>query len=171
VVDTYVAATPIAAQSQPGAQPAEVLIANVCSAAGLIFNNSAGAHGVLNGQNTYGSAIDQIARIATAAKFNWKKDSNTISIWPQGGTIDDVVIDVGPSTDPEMVGYPGYWEAGLIVTSLYNPQVQIGRQMNVTSSIPKANGLWQIVQVQHNLSTMISKGPWFTTAILAVIGQ
>lgn len=170
MIDTFVAATPIAAQSKAGANDAADQIANVCAAANLTFDNSAGASAVLNNQSTSGSAIDQIARIATAAKFDWKLSGTTVSIWPQNGTVDDVVIDVGPNTDPEMVGYPGYWEAGLIVTSLFNQEVQIGRRMNVVgSSIPKANGLWQIIQVQHDLTTMLAKGPWFTTAIVAAI--
>ena len=88
-------------------------------------------------------------------------------MWPADTPIDDVVIEAGPSSNPEMVGFPVYWEAGIVVTTLYNPQVQIGRQMKVTSSIPKANGLWDIIQVQHDLTTMLPKGPWFTTAILA----
>ncbi len=167
-IDTFTAATPIAAQSLPGAQSAATMIANICAAAGLTFNNSAGASGVLTNQSTSGSAIDQIARIATAAKFNWKLSGTKLSIWPKGGAVDSTVIQVGPTTDPQMVNYPVYWEGGIIVTSLYNPQVQIGRQMQVVGSlIPKANGLWNIVSVQHDLSTMLSKGPWFTTAILA----
>lgn len=168
MIDVFGASTPIGPQSQPGAHSAESLIASLCAQATpqLTFDNSAGASAVLRDQSTYGSAIDQIARIATAAKFSWKIVGTTLSIWPQGGTVDDVVIDVGPNTDPEMVGYPGYWEAGLIVTSLYNPQTQIGRQMNLTSSIPKANGKWSIIQVEHELTTMIAKGPWFTTAIV-----
>jgi hypothetical protein len=168
MIDTFTAATPVAAQSQPGAQNAEDLIAALCPTANLIFDNSAGAHGVLRNQSTYGSVIDQIDTIARAAQFSWKLSGTTLSIWPEGEAIDDVVIEVGSDTDPQMVGYPGYWEAGLIVTSLYNPQVQIGRQMKVISSIPKANGKWSIIQVQHDLTTMISKGPWFTTAVLSL---
>lgn len=170
VIDTFLAATPIAAQSQPGAKKAEDLIQSLCSAAGLTFDNSSGASAVLNNQCTSGSVIDQSTRIATAAKFDWKISGKTLSIWPKNGTVDDVVIEVGPNTDPKMVGYPGYWEAGLVVTSLFNQQVQIGRKMKVIdSSIPKANGLWQIIQAQHDLTTMLAKGPWFTTAILAAI--
>lgn len=170
MIDTFLAANPIAAQSQPGAQKAEDLIASLCAQANLIFDNSAGASAVLNNPSTYGSVIDQITRIATAAKFHWKISGKTVSIWPPNGTVDDVVIDVGPNTDPRMVGYPGYWEAGLVVTSLFNQQVQIGRKMNVVgSSIPKANGLWQIIQSQSDLTTMLPKGPWFTTAILAAL--
>jgi hypothetical protein len=163
-------ATPIAAQSQPGAQNAEDLIANVCAAGSLTFDNSAGAHGVLRNQTTYGSPLRQIATIANAARFRWKISGKTVSIWPQNGAVDDVVVDVGPNTDPKMVGYPTYWVNGIYVTSLFNQQVQIGRQMKVVgSSIPKANGKWQIVQVQHDLTTMMPKGPWFTTATLAGI--
>lgn len=174
MIDTFFAATPIGPQSQPGAQNAENLIEQLCPLApipgGLKFDNASGAHAVLNNQSTSGSVIDQIQRIATAAKFNWKIVGSTLSIWPKNGTVDDVVIDVGPKTDPAMVGYPSYWEAGLIITSLFNQEVQIGRKMNVVGSvIPKANGLWQIIQVQHDLTTMLAKGPWFTTAILAAI--
>lgn len=169
VIDTFLAATPIAAQSQPGAQKAEDLIASLCAAQNLQFQNN-GASAVLNNQATSGSVIDQVTRIATAAKFEWKVSGKTLSIWPKNGTVDDVVIEVGPNTDPQMVSYPGYWEAGIVVTSLFNQQVQIGRKMKVVGSIiPKANGLWQIIQSQDDLTTMLAKGPWFTTAILAAI--
>ena len=163
------AATTVGPQSQPGDQKAEDLIASLCAAAGFTFSNSSTSRAscVLRNQSTYGSALYQISKIATAAGFRWTRDGSAISIWAADGTIDDVVIDVGPNTDPKMVGYPRYYEAGIIVTSLYNPQIQIGRMMNVTSSIPKANGIWQIIEVQHDLTTMIAKGPWFTTAKLA----
>lgn len=166
MIDTYMASTPIAAQSQPGSQNAEDLIANVCAAANLTLDNTAGAHAVLRNQSTYGSVIDQVSTIAKAAKFGWKIYGSTLFIWPKGQPIDDTIITVGADTDPPMVGYPAFWEAGLIVTSQYNQQVQVGRQMKVLSSIPKAQGIWEIVQVEHDLTTMLSKGPWFTTAIL-----
>lgn len=167
-------ATPIGSQSQPGDQSAEKLIASLCALATppLTFDNSAGAHAVLRNPSTYGSALRQIDVIATAAQFNWKISGTTLSIWPKNGTVDDVVIDVGPNTNPQMVGYPAYWEAGIIVTSLYNPAIQVGRRMKVVgSSIPKANGRWSIVHVQHELTTMMAKGPWFTIAHLAGVGD
>jgi hypothetical protein len=172
-IDTYGASIPIAPQSVPGGGPqnAADLIANVCAASLLTLDNSAGASAILRNQSTYGSGIDQIACIANAAKFSWKKTGDKVFIWPQDGTVDDVVIDVGPGTDPKMVGYPNFWEAGIIVTSLYNSQVQIGRKMNVVNSIIKnANGLWKIQLVGHSLTTMLAKGPWFTTAVLSPIG-
>jgi len=168
VAPLFVAADPMAAQSQPGAQDAESLIASLCAAGNLTFNNPSGAHAVLRNQSTYGSVIDQVERVATAAGFSWKLDGSTLSIWRRGGVVEDVVIDMGPNTG--MVGYPAYWEQGLIVTSLFNQQIQVGRQMAVTSSIPKANGVWSITHVQHDLATMMDRGPWFTTAVLTGIG-
>lgn len=55
---------------------------------------------------------------------------------------------------------------GVIVRTVFNPQVQIGRRMKVTSSIPNACGIWNIIQVQHDLATMLDRGPWFTTSVL-----
>lgn len=171
VVGIYSAANPNDAQSWSGSQNAEDLIRALCAGTYTVKNN--GAHQVLQHPSVSAdSIVNQVQDIASQANFQltWGV-GNTLSIWPQGGTIDEVVIDVGPNTDPEMVGYPNFWEAGIIVTSLFNPEIQVGRRMNVTSSIPKANGHWQIIQVQHDLTTMLNKGPWFTTAMLAAPGS
>lgn len=169
VAGIYNGAEPIESQVQPnpGPQPAEQLIASICAAAGLTLDNSAGAHAILRNHVTTGSALDQIDDIARAAQFNWFLNGEIVQIWPDNGNIDNSVINAGPNTEPAMIGYPQWWEAGIIVTTLFNQQVYVGRQMNVISSIPKAQGLWQIVQVQHTLTTMFDKGPWFTTAILS----
>ena len=46
-------------------------------------------------------------------------------------------------------------------------KVQVGRVVLVSgSSIPKANGAWDVVNVVHDLATMQKDGPWFTTAVL-----
>jgi hypothetical protein len=166
VAGIYDAAKPIPSQSHAGPQNAEELIYSLCQLGGFTFANN-GAHCVLRNHATYGSVIDQIDKIATAANFNWYLNGDTVTNWPNNGTIDGIVIDVGPATEPQMVGYPRFWEAGIIVTSLFNQQVQVGRQMNVTSNLKNAAGLWQIIRVQHELTTMMDKGPWFTTAVLA----
>jgi hypothetical protein len=171
VASIYAAADTNGAQSWSGPQNAQNLIRALCAGTYTVNNN--GAQAVLQNPSVPAdSIINQVADIASQANFQWSWGlGNTLNIWPQDGTVDAVVIDVGPSTDPEMVGYPVYWPLGLIVTSLYNPEIQVGRQMNVVgSSIPKANGRWSIVNVRHELTTMLAQGPWFTTAILAAAG-
>lgn len=151
----------------PGAQNAEDLIQGICASAGFTFNNN-GAHAVLNNQSVYGSALDQIERIADAAGFAWSWSGTTFSIWPEDGAVDSTVVQIGPGTNPPLIGYPRYWQQGIIASSLWNPQVRLGRQMQVVgSSLTKANGTWQIIGVQHELSTMLDNGSWFTTAVLS----
>jgi hypothetical protein len=163
--------TPMAAQSSNGTQDAEQLIGSICSASGLTLNNPSGAHATLVNQSTYGSAVDQITKLAIAAKLNFKFENDNVWIWPQGGSPDDVTINIGPGTNPRMVGYPAYYENGIIVTSVFNQNLTAGRLVTVQGSVlTKANVLWQAVQAQHDLSTMIDKGPWFTTAMLATAG-
>lgn len=164
----YSASTPMASQSHAGSQDAETLIQSICNVAGLQLVNTAGAHAVLRNHATYGSAIDQIENIAHAAHFSVYFSGNIVWIWPRNQPRDETVIDIGPGN--KMVGYPEWWEAGIIVRSRFNQEIQVGRQMQVTSSIPKANGIWQIINVQHDLATMLRKGPWFTTAVLAPVG-
>jgi hypothetical protein len=169
----YLSAATIASNSWSGARNAEDLIAAVCAGATprLRLSNN-GAHAVVRNQSTTGSAADQILTIAVAGQFPVAFDGDSVYIWPRGGTRDkSKPIRVGPDTTPRMVGYPQFWEEGIIVTSLFNQQVQVGRQMQVTSVLPNAQGLWSIVKVQHELSTMLDGGPWFTTAVCAPPGS
>lgn len=171
VAPGYDLASPNPGQSWKGARNAEDLISFVCAGTYTVVNN--GAHAVFSrGYHvTADSIINQVLDIANAAGFRVSiGQANTISIWPKTGTVDNVVIDLGPNTDPALVGYPSFTPTGLIVTSLYNPEIQIGRNINLTSSIRKANGLWQITQAFHDLSTMMPKGPWFTSAALSLPG-
>jgi hypothetical protein len=103
--------------------------------------------------------------VARAAAFPLVIENGTVTIWPNDGTRDDVVIELGPKTG--LVGYPTFWEAGFVVKSEFNPLIANGRAVKLTSSIPKANGSWPTQNVTHELSTLSPDGPWFTTARLA----
>lgn len=155
--------SPAAPNSYKGAQNAEDIIRALTASIGFQFVNN-GAHAVLQNQYLSGSAIDQIATVARAASFATAIENNTVTIWPNNGTRDDTVIALGPTTG--MVGYPTYWEAGFIVKSEFNQNIGNGRTINLTSSIPKANGSWPIQTVTHELSSVTPDGPWFTTAKL-----
>ena len=49
------------------------------------------------------------------------------------------------------------------LTTLYNPNVRLAALVEVVSSIsPQANGLWQVTSLQHELSSLVPDGPWFT---------
>lgn len=160
----YEKSAPSSPNSYQGAQSAESIIQALASSIGYQFLNQNGAHAVLQNQYLYGSVIDQIMKVARAAAFPITIENNTVTIWPNNGTRDDTVINLGPGNG--LVGYPVYWEAGFIVKSEFNQNIANGRTINLTSTIPKANGSWPIQTVTHELSSVTPDGPWFTTAKL-----
>jgi hypothetical protein len=165
VAGFFYKASPAAPNSYQGPQNAEDIISALAASIGYQFVNN-GAHAVLQNQYLSGSVIDQIGVVANAASFARDISNNTVTIWPNGGTRDNTVIALGPNSNPPMVGYPTFWEAGFIVKSEFNPNIGNGRTINLTSSIPKANGSWPIQTVTHELSSVTPSGPWFTTARL-----
>lgn len=158
---------PAAPNSYNGSQNAEDIIASLTKQLGSnwTFNNIKGAHAVLQNQYLSGSLIDQIQTVARNAAFPLVIENNQITIWPNTSTRDDVVIDISPETG--LVGYPSYWEAGFTIKSEFNPIITNGRTVKLTSSLPKANGLFPVQNVTHEISTLTPDGPWFTTSQLS----
>jgi len=160
----YSKAAPSAANTYQGAQNAEDIIANLAQSIGYAFENNK-AHAIIQNQYVSGSIIDQIQQIARSASFPLCIENKTVSIWPNDGTRDEVLVDI--SADTGMVGYPSYWEAGFVVQSEFKPSITIGRTINLKSQIPKANGKFPIHYVTHELSTLQPDGPWFTFSKLS----
>ena len=159
---------PIDSLQSKGNANAEDLIKALAESNGFGFTNAVGdsaAHFVLQNQYAEGSAISQIETIASASNFAIAIENNRVYIWANGKTRDDTIINVNEYTG--MVGYPSYWDAGLIVKQEFNGSVLTGRQIQLDSIIPKSKGLWNIISTTHELSTIIADGPWFTTSKLA----
>ena len=169
----YNKSTSVASNSYPGAQKAEVIIealvklmvdANGNNNWG--FKNPTNATAILQDQVVTGSILDQIQKIALNAKFPMTVDNNTVTIWDNNGSRDDLIVDVSPDTG--MVGYPSYYDSGFIVKSLFNPLITNGRGVRLSSIIPKSNGTYNVLSVTHELGTVTPDGPWFSTCKLGV---
>ena len=163
----YSNSAPNAANSWAGTQNAEDLIESLASSIGFTFVNN-GAHAIVQNQYVYGSTLAQIKKIIRSANFGSAIENNTISIFPNNGTRDGVTINI--SSNNGLVGYPSYYPSGFIIKSEFNPELLIGRTVNLTSLIPKANGAWVIFESTHELSTLVPDGPWFTTVKLGYPG-
>jgi hypothetical protein len=61
-----------------------------------------------------------------------------------------------------MVGYPVFSGNGIALTTEFNPDLQLGRQVNVTSSLSVANGLWNPFSIVHELESETPGGSWFS---------
>ncbi|OYW78649.1 MAG: hypothetical protein B7Z19_06795 [Polynucleobacter sp. 32-46-5] len=165
VAGYYNKAAPAAPNTYKGAQNAEDIIQALASSIGYAFENPNNAHAVVQNQYLSGSVVDQMQAVARAASIPLVIENKTVTIWPNNGTRDDVVIDLSAETG--LVGYPSYWEAGFTVKSEFNPVIAIGRIINLTSQLPKANGQFPVQYVTHELSTLTPDGPWFTTSKLS----
>ena len=162
---------PIDSLQSKGNANAEDLIKALAESNGFGFTNAVGdnaAHFVLQNQYAEGSAISQIETIAAAASFATAIENNRVYIWANGKNRDNVIIDLNQDTG--MVGYPSYWAAGFVVKQEFNASVLTGRQIKLSSIIPKSNGLWNIISNSHELSTVTPDGSWFTTSQLATVG-
>lgn len=179
---TFAAQLPgLAPSSYKGSVAAASMLSAICAAANppLQFVNN-GVTAVLSNHAVGGSAMDQIVDICLATLTNYTIENQVLTIWPQGQTRDATIITVSPSTG--LKGYPMYSAQGVDVEMEFNPDVALGRQMTVQSSIPApgpnaptapdgtnpigANGTFYIYDVTHELSSNVPDGPWFTKAKL-----
>jgi hypothetical protein len=165
VAGYYNKAAPSAPNTYEGSQKAEDIIKSLAGQIGYAFENKNGATAVVQNQYLSGSIIDQMQAVARAASFPMIIENDLVTIFPNNGTRDDIVINLSAETG--LVGYPSYWEAGFVVKSEFNPIITIGRVINLKSQLPKANGKFPIQYVTHELSTLTPDGPWFTTSKLS----
>jgi hypothetical protein len=159
----YFKAAPAAPNSYGGAASVASIIESLAKSIGFGFQNNGVTSTIVN-QYLGGSIIDQIRMVAYAASIPCCIENGVVAIWPNNGLRDDVQISIGPGFG--LVGYPTYTEVGFKVKSDFNTNITIGRTINLTSVIPKANGAWISCAVSHEISTMSPDGPWFTTADL-----
>jgi len=165
VAGYYNKAAPSAPNTYEGSQKAEDIIKALAGQIGYTFENKNGATAVVQNQYLSGSIIDQMQAVARAASFPLIIENKTVTIFPNNGVRDDIIINLSAETG--LVGYPSYWEAGFVVKSEFDPIITIGRVINLKSQIPKANGEFPIQYVTHELSTLTPDGPWFTTSKLS----
>ena len=121
-----------------------------------------------------GSAFQQITSICCDAGIPHRFADGTLTIWPNGTNVDGEIIETGP--DNGMVGYPEYTQIGIDVTMEFNPEVQLGRQLKIKQAggdkplpVPGVPGTFWINIVEHELSSEMPGGPWFTHASVSNI--
>lgn len=190
-----VASTTLAAQMSVVAGTSYKGVMNVATMLQAIASNAsppmsfinAGVTATLSNHAVGGSTWDQIKDICNAAGISYgiAHSPETLIIFPKGGSRDDTVISIDPSTG--LVGYPMYSVRGIDIVSEFNPNIVWGRKLKVTSSTPKpgpgapirqigpapigASGTFDVIDVVHDLSAQIPGGPWFTRAQLSSVSK
>jgi hypothetical protein len=165
----------VAGTSATGSSDVATMLHGICAACNppVTFVNK-GVSAKLASHAVGGSPRNQISDICCAAGVPHTLQNDTLTIWPNGTNVDNVVIEIGP--DSGMVGYPEYTQIGIDVTMEFNPEVQLGRQLqilpvNVSNPLPVPGvpGTFWINIVEHELSSEMPDGPWFTHASVSNI--
>jgi hypothetical protein len=120
-----------------------------------------GVNQKLNSPYFWGSPRAQAQQCADAANINWTIDQDKLAIWPKSGNRSGGAIMVAPDTG--MISYPTFTNAGILVRTIFNPQTKLGGQIQVQSSLPRANGTWTVFAMDHDLESQVPKGQWFST--------
>jgi hypothetical protein len=143
---------------QNGADVATI-ISGIAGQIGRTFENN-GVSVFLDNAYFPGTALQQIAEAAEAARILWEDDGHTIAIWPVDGTRGGVIPLIGP--DSGLIGYPKFTRGGVDIVSVFNPNVQLGGQVQVQSIIRGATGKWRVSDMVHTLQSQTPGGNWLT---------
>lgn len=145
--------------SYPGSANAAIIMQNLATQNSYAFENN-GVSVMLATPYFAGSPREQMESCAQAANINWVIDSGTLAIWPKGGSRGGAVPVVSVATG--MYGYPTNWNMGVAVKTIFSPQLQIGKTVQVQSILPFANGQFTMFDVAHELESETPNGQWFT---------
>lgn len=132
---------------------------------GLTFENS-GVDARLPPSYFYGSLPAQAAACARAAGINYFVDNKVLAIWKQGksraGTVPLINVQTG------LVGYPSFTAWGIMLKTLFNPDVRFQADIKLETSLTSlttlnADGIWTVYYIDHQIEAQVPNGGWFTT--------
>lgn len=159
---------PVPPSSYPGTADAAVILANLADQMGVPFENN-GVSVILTTPYYPGTARDQAVQVVDHAGIEWNAMENgVLAIWPRGGARGGSVPLISPETG--LQGYPTYTATGIVLTSLFNPVLRHGGQVQVKSALTPACGTWNIVTLVHDIESQVPSGKWATQIQVAKPG-
>jgi Baseplate hub gp41 len=171
----------VPASSFPGSTDVGNMMSGFARQMNLGFENNGVS---VNLSNAYfsGSARVQADKCARAAGISWGIiNGNTLAIWPKGGNRNTSNVPV-ISAETGMISYPAFTQQGIIVRTLFNPQIAFGGLVQVKSTLlsaiaaaqpTQANATgnapstfptqWAINKLDLALDSLVPKGHWMST--------
>jgi hypothetical protein len=123
-----------------------------------------GVTGTLSTQSLRGSLRDQVLQAIQAVGCDWNGlDGNVLAITPKNGNVqpsDRKIPIISPNTG--MIGYPAYSSIGVMVKTIFNPNILFLGQIQVESSLKQANYVWTVFGLSYDLESETPNGQWFT---------
>jgi hypothetical protein len=176
------ATRPLQPTTIKGSADVSFIISGLAQQMGYRFENN-GVNVRLQNQYLSGTGRDQILQAAKAANVNVLFDDTTgasgatgapaqgtVAIWPKNSARNVASIPI-LSKDTGLIGYPSWTDNGLVLTSMFNPNITFGARVQVQSDITPANGTWTIFKVDHDLESETPDGRWFTRLEATTLGH
>lgn len=155
---------PIATSTYKGTVDAATVMQSLATQMGYSFKND-GVNVKLSNPHYSGTALDQFKSCARAAGVLFVIKGKTITIWPKNSSRSGKPILISPATG--LVGYPAFSSNGIVVTTLFNPNFELGGTVALQSSVTPACGTWAVYAISHSVASEMPNGPWFTQLMLS----
>lgn len=160
-VGGFEAVSPAKPTSYKGSVSVANILSGLANQMGKSFENN-GVDVKLSNPYFAGSARDQALAIVKAAGIQWNGlDDNKLAIWPSGKSRGGAVPLISKDTGMEL--YPTFTSQGIMVRSLFNPNVGFGGKIKVQSVIEPANGEWVVYSLGYDLDAEFPQGKWHMT--------
>ena len=122
---------------------------------------SDGVNVKLSAPYLYGTILDQIRGVAFEANIFAEIHNGTLYIWPRNGKRLVAPTAISPQTG--LVGYPSLSGVQIFdLRTLFDPTLELGAGVTLTSSLTPACGTWYAGQMTHILESMTPGGAWFS---------
>lgn len=165
--------------SYKGTVSAATVLSDLATKNGYTFIN----HGITKTLTNYygwGSVDKQIKDVIKAINGFYHIDTvnKTVSAWQSQDATTQQTDTVKINKRTGLVGYPQYNQMGVTLTTIFNPQIQYqipiyleseylpeGWVHNQAGQYPAqfpTTGYWSPYLIQHDLSSEVPGGPWFT---------
>lgn len=165
---------PATASSFPGSTDVATIMGGLARQMNLGFENN-GVNVKLASPYFSGSFMTQAQKVAEHAGIEWSITGSTLAIWPKGGNRKTPNVPV-VSRATGMVGYPAFTQQGIIVKTIFNPQISFGSlvkvESTILSAIATAQGAsgattfpteWAVNKLDLALDALVPKGEWLST--------
>jgi hypothetical protein len=158
----YQSVQPIPPTTIKGAADVATIMSGLAQQANLHFENN-GVQQQFFDPYFPGAVKEQIQRVADKANINCTIDpsTNTLVIWPRGTPRGSLIPLISPDTG--MIDYPTWDASGTAeVATVYNASIRYGTRVQIQSSLPAANKQWDVINLTHELESMVPGGAWRT---------
>lgn len=159
------AVSPVPVSSYTGATSIVTIMEEFAKKMGLGFENN-GVDVQLRSPYFWGNTLTQLRTAADAANINAEivDGGTTLAIWPKSGNRSTPSVPF-LSKETGMIGYPAWTNQGIIVRTVFNPNIKFGGLFKVQTSLPKVNKVatWAVNTLDLALDSLVPRGQWMMT--------